>query len=284
VHQPLVIAGLTAGLLLLNGVVMFALARLFRFATAQAFEVALLLAASGEFSFVILQTAAGDGLMEPRLAHLVFVSSTVSMFCIPLLAMVAAAVVRRVPSRSGPALSEITQAGPPRVLIVGYGRVGHLVAEMLTVHGIPWLAVDRSARTIDAARKDGREVFFGDASRRELLQRIGLDTARALVVTMDSPEGIETVVATARDIREDLTIVARARDAEHAKRLYGLGATDAVPEAIEASLQLSEALLIGIGVPAGPVIASVHERRDAFRRELNDPQALGGRSRRTQGS
>jgi len=170
------------------------------------------------------------------------------------------------------------------VLIVGYGRVGRLVAEMLTVHGIPWLAVDRSARTIEAAHKEGHDVFFGDASRRELLQRIGLHAARALVVTMDSPEGIETVVATARDVRQDLTIVARARDAEHAKRLYGLGATDAVPEAIEASLQLSEALLIGIGVPAGPVIASVHEKRDAFRRELNDSQALGGRRRRLQDS
>jgi CPA2 family monovalent cation:H+ antiporter-2 len=174
--------------------------------------------------------------------------------------------------------------GAARVLIVGYGRVGRLVAEMLSVHGIPWLAVDRSARTIEDARKEGHEVFFGDASRRELLQRIGLEAARALVVTMDSPEGIETVVATARDVRRDLTIVARARDAEHAKRLYVLGATDAVPEAIEASLQLSEALLIGIGVPAGPVIASVHEKRDAFRRELNDPQALGGRRQQLQDS
>ena len=277
VRQPLVIAGLTVGLLLLNGAVMFVLARLFRFATAQAFEIALLLAASGEFSFVILHTAVGEGLMDGALTPVIFVSSTISMFCIPLLAAAAAAVARRAASRGEPALAEIVPTGEPRVLIVGYGRVGHLVAEMLTVHGIPWLAVDRSARTTEAGRNRGRDVFFGDASRRELLQRIGLDTARALVVTMDSPEGIETVVATARDIRQDLPIVARARDAEHAKRLYALGATDAVPEAIEASLQLSEALLIGIGVPAGPVIASVHERRDEFRRELNNPQALGGR-------
>jgi CPA2 family monovalent cation:H+ antiporter-2 len=284
VRQPLVIAGLTAGLLLLNGVVTFVLARLFRFTTVQAFEIALLLAASGEFSFVLLQIAAGERLMEPAVAHVVFVSSTVSMFCIPLLAAVATAVSRRASGRSGPPLPEIAPADVPRVLIVGYGRVGRLVAEMLTVHGIPWLAVDRSARITDGARKDGLEVFFGDASRRELLQRIGLETARALVVTMDSPEGNETVVATARDVRHDLTIVARARDAEHAKRLYGLGATDAVPEAIEASLQLSEALLIGIGVPAGPVIASVHEKRDAFRKELNIPQALGAKRRRAQDS
>ena len=97
---------------------------------------------------------------------------------------------------------------------------------------------------------------------------------------MDNPEGTEAVVAGAREMRPDLTIVARARDARHAKRLYELGATDAVPETIEASLQLSEAALVDIGVPMGRVIASIHERRDEFRKELNRPEALGGRTRR----
>jgi CPA2 family monovalent cation:H+ antiporter-2 len=120
---------------------------------------------------------------------------------------------------------------------------------------------------------------FGDASRPELLQRLDLESALAIVVTMDSPDGTEVVIATARQIRSDLVIVARARDAAQAKRLYLLGATDAVPETIEASLQLSEALLAGIGIPMGLVIASIHERRDGFRKELNDPNALGGRRR-----
>jgi CPA2 family monovalent cation:H+ antiporter-2 len=87
------------------------------------------------------------------------------------------------------------------------------------------------------------------------------------------------VVAAARELRPGLTIVARARDARHARRLYDLGATDAVPETIEASLQLSEAALVEIGVPMGLVIASIHERRDAYRAELNRPESLGGRRR-----
>jgi monovalent cation:H+ antiporter-2, CPA2 family len=87
-------------------------------------------------------------------------------------------------------------------------------------------------------------------------------------------------VVNARELRPDLTIVARARDAQQAKRLYELGASDAVPETIEASLQLSEALLVGIGIPTGSVIASIHQRRDEFRKELNNPNALGGRGRR----
>jgi CPA2 family monovalent cation:H+ antiporter-2 len=94
---------------------------------------------------------------------------------------------------------------------------------------------------------------------------------------MDDPEGAETIVEVARALRDDLTIVARARDARHAKRLYELGATDAVPETVEASLQLSEAVLVEIGVPMGLVIASIHERRDGFRAELNRPESMGGR-------
>jgi len=91
---------------------------------------------------------------------------------------------------------------------------------------------------------------------------------------------VPVIVATARQMRPDLTIVARARDARHAQRLYELGATDAVPETVEASLQLSEAVLVEIGVPMGLIIASIHERRDEFRKSLNRPEALGGRVRR----
>jgi monovalent cation:H+ antiporter-2, CPA2 family len=166
------------------------------------------------------------------------------------------------------------------VLVVGYGRVGRLVGDMMTRHQIPWVAAERDARIVEQARRSGQRVYFGDAGRSEFLVRCGLENAKALVVTMDSPEGAESVVATARELRPDLTIVARARDARHARRLYDLGATDAVPETIEASLQLSEAALVEIGIPMGLVIASIHERRDEYRSELNRPEALGGRTRR----
>jgi monovalent cation:H+ antiporter-2, CPA2 family len=151
---------------------------------------------------------------------------------------------------------------------------------MLTRHQIPWMAIERVPKLIEAGRRAGHDVFFGDASRSEMLHRFGLSAVLALVVTMDSPEATEAVVVNARELRPDLTIVARARDAQQAKRLYELGASDAVPETIEASLQLSEALLVGIGIPTGSVIASIHQRRDEFRKELNNPNALGGRGRR----
>jgi CPA2 family monovalent cation:H+ antiporter-2 len=186
----------------------------------------------------------------------------------------------RPPEADAAAADAAASATPARVLIVGYGRVGRLVGEMLRRHDIGWVAAERDPKLVEAGRHAGEAIFFGDASRVEFLNRCGLDEALALVVTMDDLEAVETVVAVGREQRKDLTIVARARDARHAERLYQLGATDAVPETVEASLQLSEALLVEIGVPMGLVIASIHERRDEFRQALNRPEALGGRTRR----
>ena len=149
---------------------------------------------------------------------------------------------------------------------------------MLTAHALPWIALERDARAAGASSPGGR-IFFGDASDAGMLRRCGLDTAPALVLTMDAPDVTEIVAGLARDLRADLPIVARARDAAHAGELYALGVTDAVPETVEASLQLSEAVLVDVGVPMGLVIASIHEKRDAIRKELNRPDALGGRRR-----
>ena len=136
---------------------------------------------------------------------------------------------------------------------------------MLDVHKIPFVAVDNDARLVARARAAGKRVYYGDASRSAYMRRCGIEAARAVVVTMDLPKANEAVVETTRQLRRDVTLVARARDADHARGLYDLGVTDAVPETIEASLQLSEAVLVDIGVPMGLVIASIHEKRDEFR-------------------
>jgi CPA2 family monovalent cation:H+ antiporter-2 len=170
--------------------------------------------------------------------------------------------------------SEAAAAAPPpadetsRVIIAGYGRVGHMVGDMLARHGVPFLAIDADPTRIAAERRAGEPVYFGDSASPDLLRACGIERARALVVTLDAPRKIEEVVSVAKGLRPDLTVVARARDARHATALYDLGVDDAVPETIEASLQLSEAVLVDVGVPIGLVIASVHERRDEFRRAL----------------
>ena len=114
----------------------------------------------------------------------------------------------------------------------------------------------------------GREVYYGDATNLEFLKSCGLMEARAVIVTVAAETAIDEIVRQVRTLRTDIVIVSRARDAAHARHLYAIGVTDAVPETIEASLQLSEATLIGLGLATGLVIASVHEKRDEFRHEL----------------
>ncbi|MDB5476287.1 MAG: kef-type transport system, rane component [Phenylobacterium sp.] len=278
-QHPGLVGGAALGLLAINAAVVLVLALGFRLPLRSAAEAALLLAAGGEFAFVILGQAMAGGLVDRAMGESLLVAATLTMIAIPGLAALGARIGgRRIVARD---LAPEPELGPdaPRVLVAGYGRVGRLVGEMLRRHDIPWVAAEADARLVEAGRRAGERIYFGDASRPDFLVRCGLGEVAALVVTMDNPEGAETIVEVARELRADLTIVARARDARHAKRLYDLGATDAVPETVEASLQLSEAVLVGIGVPMGLVIASIHERRDGFRAELNRPESLGGRRR-----
>ena len=276
-EEPLQVAGVTFGLMGLNAALIFGLARGFGLKWRSAVETALLLAASGEFAFVILGSAMTQGLVPDALGQSLLVSATLSMMCIPALAAlglrIAGRAVAGVAEAAGPG-----ETGEGRILLVGFGRVGRLVGEMLDRHGLPWSAIDQDAGVVERGRRAGHSLFFGDAQRPGFLERCGLDSARALVVTADADAddlgAVEALVSLVRDRRPDLTIVARARDSLQALRLYDLGVSDAVPETVEASLQLSEAVLLGVGLPAGPVIASIHERRDAFRRELNPRDGL----------
>ena len=283
--HPWLILGLVAALLAAKALAAFAASLLMGLRVSAAAETALTLAGAGEFAFVILTGAAASGVVAPVLGSDVVVAATLSMFAIPALNALGhrlGHVVTTAPPED--VIPAAVTGGEDRVLVIGYGRVGHLVGQMLSRHEIAWAGVDSDAQVSEAGRREGRDIFYGDATREDFLQRFGLAGARALVVTMDSPEATEAVVAAARRARADLTIVARARDAHHAARLYALGATDAVPETIEASLQLSEAVLVDIGIPMGLVIASIHERRDEYRLQLNQPNALGGRIRRARDS
>ena len=277
-EHPVLVVGAAIGLTAVNGLVVFGLARAFRLPWKSAAEAALLLAAGGEFAFVLLGQALSQGLVDRAVAESLLVAATLSMAAIPALAAVGARIGgRRTPVPDLAPEPDSTGRPPPQVLVAGYGRVGKLVGEMLRRHEIPWVGVEADHRLVEAGRRSGERIYFGDAARPELLIRCGLPDVAALVVTMDDPDGAETIVEVARELSAELIIVARARDARRAKRLYELGATDAVPETIEASLQLSEALLVDLGVPMGLVIASVHQRRDDYRAELNRPDALGGR-------
>jgi len=280
--DPVAVFGLAAMLTVLKAGLIYGAARLWGLNNRTAIETALVLGPAGEFAFVILGAGLVEGIASPAFTQTVLMAATISIFTVPLMALIADRLVKRASLAVAdlpPEALEAPSATSGQVLIVGFGRVGRLVAEMLTEHGQDFLAIDANPSTVAKGRAEGANVFYGDAGRTEMLERCGIETARAVVVTMDAPAKVDEVVIATRSLRPDLILIARARDHKHAARLYALGVTDAVPETTEASLQLAENTLVDLGVPMGLVLASIHERRDAFRRIFQEAMPDGEATR-----
>lgn len=279
--DPVAVFGLAIVLTLFKAGLIYGVARAWGVKNRTAIETALVLGPAGEFAFVILGAGLVEGIAAPNFTRTVMLAATISIFTVPLMAMFADRLTRQDASVQPDLPAEAMQ--PPsvegQVLIVGFGRVGRLVGEMLAEHGQKFVAVDANASTVSKGRAEGSNVFYGDAGNTDMLKRCGIEKARAMVVTMDAPAKVDEVVAATRSLRPDLILIARARDSKHAERLYRLGVTDAVPETTEASLQLAENTLVDLGVPMGQVLASIHERRDQFRKLFQDamPESKGER-------
>ncbi|ARU18221.1 NAD-binding protein [Croceicoccus marinus] len=147
------------------------------------------------------------------------------------------------------------------MIIGGFGRIGHLLADLLDAQRISYVALDTDGEIIARQRAKGMPVVVGDATQPDLLPHLGIERAAAFVSTMDAPGSAEHVVGAAHQLWPHVPIYARAQDAEHARRLQALGASGRVPDTVEASLQLCEELLTGIGFPEEAARAIVNERR-----------------------
>jgi monovalent cation:H+ antiporter-2, CPA2 family len=265
--EPLLVLGGAGCVVLLKLLVVAGLARAFGLNWAHSLHTGLLLGPGGEFAFVIVSVASGASLLASDAAQVMLFVTALTMATIPLLSRLGGRLAPRLAPKMpvDPSILVPQVSGTlPRVIVAGFGRVGQTVGAMLEVHKVPYVAIDRDADRVAHQREQGAPVYFGDVTQLDLLRRLHLETARALVITLDDPAAADELVAAARRERQDLLIIARARDAAHAAHLYRIGASDAVPETIEASLQLSEAVLVDVGVPMGPVIASIHEKRAAL--------------------
>jgi K+:H+ antiporter len=277
-HEPLVLAGSVVSLLAVKSLLLTTLGKLYRLSWPVATETGLLLGPGGEFAFVGIGMASAAGLIEPRLASFTLAVTSVTMALTPLLSIGGRQLAARL-TPDKPLDAELTvrpTAGQQHAIVVGYGRVGKIVCGLLREHHIPYIVADSDAPTVTRDRRDGHDVYYGDAADPQFLVSCGLAKAAGVIITIHSPRQIDDVVAHVRAMRPDVLIVSRARDADHARHLYALGATDAVPETIEASLQLSEAALVGLGVPTGLAIASIHETRDEIRHDLQEAAQKAG--------
>jgi len=262
------------GVVAAKSIVTFALLKLSKARNGVAAETSLLMSSPSETTLIVLGTAAGAGLIAAQDAAFWQTVTALGLTITPALAEIGRLVSRRLEARErlAPDL-QLAEEGPGTV-VIGFGRVGRMVADMLREHGQPYIAVEADIDAVNAGRHEGYSVLFGDVSRGELVDRLNLGRAKALVLTMDDPVLTAHLTKRVRGWVPNLTIVARARDASHAAELYRAGVTDAVPETLESSLQLSEAVLVELGVAMGPVIASIHEKRDELRKSIKEEAGL----------
>lgn len=277
--NPLPVIGATLALIITKVLVAGGLLRAFGAPNHVALQGAMLLGPGGEFAFIVIGLAITYNMLSGEAGAFVQAVTSLSMALIPLLDYAARrGTAKWLPQQlANPALSELPEDANVRAIVIGYGRVGSLVSEMLDRHKVKHLVIERAPDIVSRARADGKPVYYGDAKNVGFLNRCGFQDASAVIITIHVNAEIDDIVRVVRAEREKVVIVSRARDADHARHLYDLGVTDVVPETIEASLQLTEAALVGLGVPTGLVIASVHERRDEFREELQVAAKRAGR-------
>ena len=270
---PLWLGSAVAGLVAIKALVIAPLLRVGGLHWGRAIEGALLLGQGGEFAFIVIGDAIAGGLVEQALGQRVMLAVGLSLFVTPLLARLGRAIgdrwELRLHAHAARQNDGALAAARGRIIIAGYGRVGQMLGKLLAQQGLAFIAFENDARLASTLHQQGLPVYFGNASRAELLRRVHAHEAPAIVLTMDHPQSALHAV---RDIRRefpDIALFARARDEQQARLLKLAGATVVVPETLEASLQLSAFVLAALGLEQLEVDGIVDEERALFAQALS---------------
>ncbi|MES2317685.1 MAG: cation:proton antiporter [Pseudomonadota bacterium] len=270
---PLWLATAVFGLIAVKALVVALLLRAGGLSWVRAVEGGLLLGQGGEFAFIVIGYATAGKLVEPALGQLIMLAVGLSLFVTPPLARLGRAIGQRGEARADLAAAHaIVQLESARehIIIAGFGRVGRQLAKLLTQQGMTFVAFETDARLVASLRAEGFPVYFGDASRAELLHRVDAGGAPAIILTMDHAAAAMHAVRGIRREFPSVPIYARSRDEKHARALKLAGATIVVPETLEASLQLSAFVLEAMGLDLAHVDRIIDVERDQFLATLAD--------------
>ncbi len=263
--QGMLIAGLVLGLLLVKSVILWVLCRFMGVGTPNATRVSLLLSQSGEFGFVLFGQAALSGILPTKLFQILTLLVALTMVTTPLMAKLGEYLGRR-PTRTEDGYDvsiDHLDAGQPHVIIAGFGRVGRRVARILQAGNVPYLAIESNTDLVLEGRRDGFSVSYGDASHVDVLKAASIGRAGVLICTLDEVVSTVRLVNILRQHYPDIAIHARGRDRQHCDQLLKAGATLAISETLEASLQLGAEALKSMGVVEEDVAALI----DPFRKD-----------------
>jgi glutathione-regulated potassium-efflux system protein KefB len=280
---PWLVAAVVAGLLAVKSLILYALGRRAGLEAGPARRFALAISQGGEFAFVLFTTGFAAGVLERGVADLLAVAVTLSMAATPLLLLLEETLVPK------PVVARAFDPIPAKdghVVIAGFGRVGQIVARILTAKKIAITALDSSPEQVEVVRKFGAKIYYGDASRREILEAAQTNKARAFVLAVDDVEASVRIVQMVRQHYPHVPIYARARDRRHTHRLMDLGVTAIRRETFLSSIELTRDLLRGLGLSRREVSFVVetfkaHDRRRLYEdyRHYTDVEKLRARAR-----
>ena len=274
VAHPGLLAGAAVALLGAKIVVGFGLALLSRQNVADGLRFSLALPQASEFSFVLFGVAVGVGALGSDNAAMATLVAAVSMAATPVLFAVSERfVIPRLEAEPEPDYDTIEAANAP-VIICGFGRFGQIIGRVLRMHGIAFTALERDIGQVDVIRRFGTKVYFGDPTRADLLRSAGAEQATLLIVALDHPEDVLRVVEVARRSFPQLTIMARARNRQHAYRLMDRGVDGLVRELFYSSLKMAEDSLLALGVSRQDAERSVALFRAHDEQNLLDAHAI----------
>jgi glutathione-regulated potassium-efflux system ancillary protein KefC/glutathione-regulated potassium-efflux system protein KefB len=282
VAEPLRVAALVAGLIGIKFAILYAVGRINGLEPGSSRALAIAVSQGGEFAFVIFAVAAGTGVLGRDEADLLKAVVTLSMATTPLLSGIDAIAERRRRARPAAAVYDDPPEEHRQVIIAGFGRFGQIVARMLRAKKIPFTALEISPDQVDFVRAFGNEVFYGDASRIDLLRAAKAEEASAFVLAIDDPEASVRTAQTVRENFPNLPIYARARNRNHAYRLMDAGVQVVWRETFLSSLDMAGALLTGLGYREREVKAAMETFRSHDERRLYAHHGLHNDAKRMQ--
>ncbi|CAN1157466.1 K(+) efflux antiporter 2, chloroplastic [Linum perenne] len=255
--------------------------KVFGVSLISAIRVGLLLAPGGEFAFVAFGEAVSQGIMSPQLSSLLFLVVGISMAITPWLAAGGQLIASRFELQDVRSLLPVeseTDDLQDHIIICGFGRVGQIIAQLLSERLIPFVAIDVGIDRVTLGRALDLPVYFGDAGSREVLHKVGAERACAAAITLDTPgANYRTVWALSKYFPNVKTFV-RAHDVDHGLNLEKAGASAVVPETLEPSLQLAAAVLAQAKLPASEIAATINEFRSRHLSELTELSEASGSS------
>jgi glutathione-regulated potassium-efflux system protein KefB len=259
-HETRDVAIGVVGLLLAKLVLLYLIGRrLARLDHAESLRVAAAIAQGGEFAFVLLALAAREGLMTQDARDLLTVVVVISMALTPLLLLGVEAWIARAAPPAAPQFDEIPDGHRPRVIIAGFGRFGQIVARVLRAQRIPFVALEQDVEQVEASRRFGNAIYYGDPTRPDTLRAAGAPFAELFVLATDDPDANVRTARLVRRLHPHLKIYARARNRQHAFRLMDMNVDYVVRETLHSSLELAQNVLEGLGL--SPAQAAVRVER-----------------------